>query len=102
MIVKPKATHIDVCFECECGCIHWLDYKYVKKGYEIECYCGKVLEIPPTNLEQYTVNKLIEPNNKLKKILLAQGFDKTEINKVLPFVKQDTEAQMLKEALKLL
>ena len=113
MIVSPIKLNIDVCFECECGCIHWLEYKYVKQGYEIECYCGKVLRIKPTVINTsigqnnpIISNPIVKNDNliRVKKILVAQGFSLSNINFAISQLSKvnGSKEYLLKEILTLL
>jgi len=111
MIATIKKTYIDVCFECpSCESIHWLEYKYVKRGYEIECYCGEVLEVKPTTIDtvfsETIINKPVDSSfshkAKVRKVLLAQGFNKESINVVVSKLHDGNVEDLVKEAISLL
>ena len=100
MIAKLKKIHLSASFECTCGCIHWLEYRFIKRGYEIECYCGNVLEVPPTNIT--TSLDTSTSTSPIEKILIKQGFDAIAVGKILPQLKSIKEEDRLREALSLL
>lgn len=83
-ISKPVEYDIDLCFKCPCGCIHWVNFKRLKKGYDLDCYCGKVLKIEPMRVvpsylsNQTKANESSQARKKVCRILAKQGYDKAE------------------------
>ena len=101
--LKPIKTHIELCYKCKCGCIHWVESRLLKHSkYQLECWCGKVLIIPQTKAKViYHENTIINSNtnnnfnsNSVKqafRILRNQGFTLNETNEMMKNIEKDVD-----------
>jgi len=76
-----------------------MDSRWLQAGYELQCYCGKILNIKPTRVELRFVTanspEKIRPSSKiktkLKQVLKRQGFSVAEAKIMTDSIEIDTE-----------
>lgn len=97
---------VDICFRCECGCIHWINKKCLKQGWTVECYCGISSYIKPIQLD-VSVSNQNSPrldtslSDKVSKVLRSQGYTLKECNQMVGCIEFDTDniGELVKQAL---
>jgi len=107
--MKIVKTYIELCFKCKCGGIQWVDSKYLKQGYVVECFCGRKVKVKPI----YVKASIKKDGNgvrndkltHLQSILRSQGYSSKEIEYMLKSIimdKTDTTADLIHKALQTL